>query len=407
MISQKQPLTILNVSQNYHIRGGSDRIFFATSQVLEAAGERVIPFAAQHPENESTAWSPYFPLAANFENPGPRDLLRFLYSRPAAHAIERIIAERHPDIAHLHIYYGKLTGSILSPLRRVGIPIVQTLHEYKLICPVYTLVSNGEICEACAGSQFWRAIPRRCNRGSLRRSLLSSAETYVSRFLGSVKNIDHFIAVSDFVRTKMIQYGIPPDKISTVHNFVDVSGIEPNLQEGNYALYFGRLERLKGLFTLVEAFAPLTHIPLYIVGNGSDAAELESWISQRRLTHIHLLGFKHGRELENLIRRSRFTVMPSEWYEPLATTVLESWTHGRTVVASNIGGFGEMIDDGTNGFLLPAGDVAALREKADWLFSRPEVACAMGIEGRRKVEDRFNPRRYYEDLMKVYRRVLS
>lgn len=99
--------------------------------------------------------------------------------------------------------------------------------------------------------------------------------------------------------------------------------------------------------------------------------------------------------------------MPSEWYEPLATTVLESWTHGRTVVASNIGGFGEMIDDGTNGFLLPAGDVAALREKADWLFSRPEVACAMGIEGRRKVEDRFNPRRYYEDLMKVYRRVLS
>lgn len=399
-------LKVLSGSQNYYIRGGSDRIFLMTNELLEKQGHRVIPFAAEHPRNQPTQWAAYFPVAADFEHPGPIDLIRFLYSRPAAQSIRRLVRDHKPDIAHLHIYYGKLTGSILAPLKAAGIPMVQTLHEYKLICPTYSLVSNGQICEACQGRHFWRVIPRRCNRNSLARSLLSATEMYVSRLLGSVRHIDHFIAVSDFLRAKMIEHGIDAGKISTVHNSVDASAIPPNRQVGEYLLYFGRLERLKGLFTLLEAAAPLTQIPLLIVGDGEAREELAALIERRDLAHVQLLGFKQGAELQQLVRGSIATLVPSEWYEPFPTTVLESFAHSRPVIASRIGGITEMITDGHDGFLVEPDDTQALREQMAWLASHRNEAVGMGTAGREKVEAKFSPKVYYRAVMRVYDELL-
>ena len=397
--------TVLLVSQNYYIRGGSDRIFFATAGLLKRRGHQVIPFTAAHPRNWPTAWSRYFPVAADFEQPGLVDLARFIYSRPASIAIRKLLSEHNPDIAHLHIYYGKLTGSILAPLKRAGTPIVQTLHEYKLICPAYTLVCNSQICEACEGHHFWRAVPRKCNRNSLARTLLSVIESYVSRFLGAVDKIDHFIAVSDFVRDKMIQYGVPPKKITTIHNFVNPSTIVPNHKPGEYFLYFGRLERIKGVFTLLKAAAPLTQVPLLIVGDGSARDKLAEMIERRNLKHVQLLGFKQGAELEQLIRNSICTLVPSEWYDPFPVTILESFAHSRPVIASCIGGIPESVTNGVDGFLVEAGNAEALRETMAWMAAHPTEAVEMGLAGRRKVETQFDPETHYQRLMAVYRRV--
>ena len=202
-----------------------------------------------------------------------------------------LLRDEKPDLAHLHIYYGKLTASILAPLKKAGIPIVQTLHEYKLICPVYTLISNGQICEACQGHRFYRALPRRCNRGSLARTALSVAESYVSRWAGALSDIDHFIAVSDFVRNKVIEHGVLPEKITKVYNFVDISGVIQNTEPGNYLLYFGRLEKIKGIFTLLDAIAPLKHVPLKLVGDGNAHAEIKAYIQEKELSHVEMLGF--------------------------------------------------------------------------------------------------------------------
>lgn len=177
-------------------------MFFAVEKLLRGHGHRIIPFVAQDPRNLPSEWSSIFPRGADFERPSPIDLLRYYYSWPARMAIRNIVRTHRPDVAHLNIYYGKLTTSILHPLKSAGIPIIQTLHEYKLICPVYTLVSNNEICESCEGKHFWRVIPKKCNRNSLARSLLSASESYISKWLGSVTSIDHFLAVSDFVRQK-------------------------------------------------------------------------------------------------------------------------------------------------------------------------------------------------------------
>lgn len=401
-----KPLTILNISQNYHVRGGSDKIFFALGELLRRKGHRVIPFTAHSPDNLATEWNRFFPRAADFEKPGPGDVFRFVYSLSAKRAIRQIIEQFHPDIAHLHIYYGKITASILAELKRAGIPIVQTLHEYKLICPVYTLVSNGHICEACEGHHFWRALPRRCNRGSLARTALSVLESYVSHWLGAVHQVDRFIAVSNALRQKMVQHGLPEEKIVTLHNWVDCTEIPPAKQPGEYFLYFGRIERIKGVFTLIEASAQIPSIPLLLVGEGEARSEVVDLIRSKGYLHIRWLGFKSEIELRELIHRSICTVIPSEWFEPFGMTVLESFSHGRPVIGTSLGGLPEMIDHGINGFLFEPGDAAMLASYLDWMSRHPHQAVAMGQAGRAKVEESFSPESYYEGLMKIYTDVL-
>jgi glycosyltransferase involved in cell wall biosynthesis len=399
-------LTVLNISQNHFIRGGSDRYFFTMAALLQKHGHNVIPFTAANAKNEPSEWDQYFPRAADFEKPGPIDLLRFIYSRDAAKSIQRLLKNTNVDIAHFHIYYGKLTASILGGLKKAGIPLIQTLHEYKITCPVYSHLSNDEICEACAGKHFWRALPKRCNRNSLARTALSVAESYVSRSLGSVDKFDHFISVSHFLRKKMIQYGMPEDKISTVHNFTDVSDITPNFSTGDYVLYFGRVHRSKGIMTLIEAATPLKQVPLYIVGDGEAMPEVKQIIEQNGCKHIHLLGFKRGEELQELILNSICTVLPSEWYENCPMSVLESYAYGKPVIGADIGGIPELIVDGVDGFLVPSGEHEPLRDRLLWMSEHKTEAAEMGKAGRRKMETEFNADIHYQKIMDVYQKFL-
>ena len=398
--------TILNVSQNHYIRGGSDRYFFALAELLRKHGHQVVPFAAASPKNEPSEWDPYFPRAADFENPGPIDLLRFLYSRDAAKSIQRLLNNTNVDIAHFHIYHGKLTASILESLKKTGVPLIQTLHDYKLTCPVAVHLSNDEICEACEGKHFWRALPKRCNRGLLTRTVLSVTESYVSQMLGAVEKFDHFVSVSHFLRKKMISHGIPENKISTVHNFVDVSDITPNFSVGDYILYFGRVHRSKGLLTLIAAAAPLKQVPLYIVGDGVGMPEVRRIVEQDGCEHIQLLGFKQGDELRELILNSICTVLPSEWYENCPMSVLESYAYGKPVIGADIGGIPELIVDGVDGCLVPSGDQEALRERLLWMSEHRNEAVEMGRTGRHKMETMFNADIHYERIMNVYRKFL-
>ena len=399
--------TIVNASQNYFVRGGSDRYFFVLSELLEQHGHRVIPFAARQARDLPSEWSAYFPQSVDFASPGPADLARFIYSRPAARQMRRLLADEQPDLAHLHIYYGQLTGSILKPLTAAGVPIVQTLHDFKLVCPVYSLLSHGQICEACQGKHFWRAVTRRCNRGSLARSALSAAETYVTHWLGAVDRIDHFITVSDFQRRKCIELGVPAEKMTTVHNFADSTQFEPADRPGDYLLYFGRIEQLKGIYTLLEAAAQTPSVPLWIVGTGDAEQHVAELIRQRQLDHVRMLGFKSGSELHNLIRHSVATLLPSEGYDNCPMSVLESLALARPVIGSQIGGIPELIRDGNDGYLVPPGDAEALADRMQTLFDDPHEAATMGLAGRHKIETEFNPQLHYRRVLDVYRRVLA
>ena len=399
-------LVVLNAGQNYYITGGSDRYQFALTELLAHHNHQVIPFASQNPKNKETPWSKYFPEAVNFDRPGVADIIKFIYSRQAAKSMQRLCKEQQIDLAHLHIYYGQLTSSILTPLKQAGIPIVQTLHEYKIVCPVYSLMSNNEICQACNGSAFWKATAKRCNRGSIARSLVSTVESYTSLLLGAVSKIDHFITVSDFQRTKLIELGIPANKLTTVHNFIDLTDIEASQEIGEYFLYFGRLETYKGIFTLIEAASTLEDTPLLIVGDGTERERVEKIIEQRNLKHIKLLGFKQKQELQQLIKGSICTITPSEWYETFGLTLIESFAHGKPVIITSIGGMTEVVTDGIDGYQVKPGNSVELKEKMQWMSKNRKQALEMGLLGRAKVEQKFNAELHYQKLMNVYRKVL-
>ena len=397
--------SILHVSHNYFVAGGSDRYFFELGRLLEEHGHRVVPFCAADSRNDSTRFAEYFPKSVNTNRPGLADAMRFVYSNSARSSLKRLLADEPVTLAHLHIYYGKLTGSILRPLKEVDIPIVQTLHDYKLLCPVHSFISGDEICEACQGRNFWRAIPKRCNRQSVARTVLSVTESYVSKWLGAREMIDHFIGVCDFLSQKMIQYGLPKDKITTIHNFIDAKRYTPVDEPGKYLLYFGRLERTKGIYTLLDAMSAVPQVECVIAGDGRERAGVERAIQERNLSNVRFVGFISGSALHDLIRGSACTVIPSEAYENCPMSVLESLALARPVIGTDIGGIPELINDGVDGFIVRPGDIDSLGAALEKIFRDPMAAAEMGRRGREKIEQQFSASVHYERVAEVYEKV--
>ena len=400
-------MVVLNCGDNYFVTGGSDSYMFGLTELLEGNNHKVIPFAPKNENNFATKWDKYFPDCFEKKKASISKSYKYFYNKDAKVKLFNLLDDVHIDVAHLHIYYGSLTGAIFEPFQKRGIPVVQSLHEYKLACPVYTMVSNGTVCEACEGHKFWKAIPRKCKQGAYLRTMFSVAEAYTTRWLGSIDKVDHFIAVSDFMRKKMLQYNIGEGKISTIHNFVDPDFFEPSGVTGEYFLYFGRLERLKGLFTLIEASSRIPEIPLIIVGTGDAYFELNNTIQEKRLNHISLVGFKSGDELEKLIKGSICTVVPSEWYENCPMSVLESLAYAKPVIGANIGGIPELIVNEQDGFLFEAGSVDELEEKLRWLGFNTAKAKEMGDKGRKKIEKRFSKEVHYQKIMDVYKNLIN
>ncbi|PTB20345.1 glycosyltransferase family 1 protein [Trinickia symbiotica] len=392
-------LNVLNVSQNYFVRGGSDRYFLTLGDLLAEKGNLVVPFCARSEHDLPSDWARFFPVGANFESPSVIDVVRYHYSTAAKKNLAELVAGQRFDIAHLHIYYGKLTSSILGVLRDARIPTVQTVHDYKLICPVYTCNRDGNPCEACHGKEYWRALIYRCNRGSLLRSAVSMSESYVSRWLGSVAGIDRFVAVSRFFAGKMKESGIDPLKIVVVPNFVDVKRFEPRREQGRYFIYFGRIERSKGIPTLIEAFARMPEVPLVVAGEGEFLQHARALAADS--SNIEFVGFKRGKELYDLVGGAVASILPSEAYENCPVSILESFAAARPAIGARIGGIPELIEHGEDGFVFERGNVDELCAYVKTIWSQ-RASNGMGKAARSKVEQQFSAEVHYRRIRSIY-----
>lgn len=407
-------MRILAVSPNNFIAGGSDRYFIEQCRLLERHGHEVVKFCVANPGNEASSHAGYFPRGVDTSGSRPTDALRFIYSREAATQITALIGRERFDLAHLHIYYGNFTASILGPLRRANIPIVQTVHDYKPICPVYSLNCRGEVCEACNGHAFWRATVRRCNRGSVVRSALSTVESYVSDWLGARAGIDRFIAVCEFQAGKLVRFGVPADRTRVLRNFIDASSFSSPAEaaERTRIMYFGRIEESKGVFDLLEAFTRLPGelkrgVRLTFAGTGNDAGRLHNRIAKRASPDVEYLGFASGEALRTLVRESICTVIVPRVYENCPMSVLESLALGTPVIGGLIGGIPELIDDGRDGLVVPTHNVAALEAALARMLSDTEFAVGAGKAGAAKAQTCFSADIHYDGLTRIYRELLA
>ncbi|TET11795.1 glycosyltransferase family 1 protein [Candidatus Aerophobetes bacterium] len=405
-------MKVLLVNKYFYLKGGPERHIFKINKILQAKGHQAIPFSMQDERNEPTPYAKYFVSKVDFNSSmSLRDKLRMIprviYFLEAKRKIEALIRKVKPDIAHLHNIAHQISPSVLHSLKKFDLPVIQTLHDYKLICPTYNMVARGRICERCKGHQYYQAVLQRCNKGSFSFSLLNCVEMYLHKFLRIYeRNVDFFIAPSDFLRNKVIEFGINGGKIFHIPTFVDSREYSPQYNGDNYFVYFGRVSQEKGLSTLVEAMKTVRASKLLIIGEGELKNSLEGYTSQKSISDIKFLGHLSSERLKSVVRSSRFVVLPSEWYENCPASILEAFALGKPVIGSNIGGIPELIEDGVDGLLFEPGNSEELSEKIAYLISRPQLREQMGKNARKKVEEKYNPEVYYQSLMGIYQKLL-
>lgn len=354
-------MRILQVNKFYYPQGGADKYFINLTDALRKAGNEVIIFSMAHPANLPSEFSKYFVSQINFNNSSWRDKLkapgRIIYSLEAKRKFKKLINDFRPDIIHLHNIYHQISPSILGVAKKAGIPVVMHLHDYKLICPNYQLFAGGKVCEACKPKKYCKCAQKKCFKGSFTQSLLASLEMFIHHSILKIykKNIDIFIAPSDFMKKKIVEFGWSAEKIKVIINPVfsetdkNINANQSELEE-DYLLYFGRLSKEKGLNTLIEA-AALTGAKLKFAGNGPEEESLKE-AAKKNGVQADFLGFKDDAELRQIILKAKAVIIPSIWYENMPLSLLEALSLGKIVIAANIGGIPEIIKDKENGFLF-------------------------------------------------------
>jgi glycosyltransferase involved in cell wall biosynthesis len=399
-------MKILQINSFYYNRGGDCTHMFGTTKLLEKHGHVVIPFSMKHPLNFDSNFQEYWPSFIDYKEAVKNKniktsitvITRSLYSLESKKCISRILDDHTPEIAHIHNIHHHITPSILSEIKKRNIPIVWTLHDYTILCPNTSfLTEGGEICESCKKTKYFMAPIKRCKKNSVGASTVAMLENYFHRIIDIYRHVDLFISPSDFLRNKFIEYGMG-DKVVTLNNFIDVKKIIPNYSNAGYIIYIGRLNKIKGVGTLVEAVKGLPGIRLKVVGDG----ELFESFKRQNIPNIEFLGFKTGNDLHQLLSNSMFAVVPSEWYENFPYSVLEPMAFGKPVIGANIGGIPELLRDGETGLLFESGNMHGLREKISYLAEQPDATEMMGRNARRYIENSLNEDIHYKKLMEIY-----
>jgi glycosyltransferase involved in cell wall biosynthesis len=385
-------MRILLSHNHYQQSGGEDRVFASEADLLESRGHRVLRYTAHNahiPERGRLA------LAAGT-----------VWNATAYRELRDLIRAERPDVAHFHNTFPLISPAAYHACKAEGVPVVQTLHNYRLICANALLFRDGKVCEDCVGRRLaWPGIAHACYRGSRQASGTVGAMMYAHRALGTWTGaVDRYVALTWFARRKFVEGGLPPEKISVKPNFVHP---DPGMGNGGgYALYIGRLSVEKGLGTILAAWERIGgRIPLKVVGSGP----LEHLASgpAGRAPGVEWLGQRPSSEVHALMRGAAFLVFPSECYENLPTTIIEAFACGTPVVASDLGAAGELVEDGRTGRLFPAGDAAALAALVAKVARDPARLRRMRREARTEFEARYTAGRSYHALIEVYRSALD
>ena len=410
-------LKILMVDKYYFIKGGAERYYFELAKLLEAHGHEVIPFSMHHQENFETDYSDYFVDFIDYNNRSTKKNFgqsfkivgRMIYSTHAKRKLEALIKKVKPDLAHLHMIDHQISPSILHTLKNYEIPVVQTVHQYKLVCPNYRLYNarTNTICEKCIAGNYLHPIVERCHKNSIAAGLLLSLEMYVHHFLKIYDNIDLFHAPSEFMKVKLVEGGIDKKKITKLYYTLNIDEYPFTQEYGEYFVYYGRLSEEKGILTLLQAMKGINKSKLLIIGNGPQESELKEFCAANDLKNVEFLGKKEGEELKSIVAKAKFVIVPSEWYDNSPLVIYEAFSLGTPVVGAKIGGIAELVDHEINGLLFEVGNVRELRAAISRLLDNSELIERFGANAREKAEKEFSPAFHYEQIMTLYHKVLN
>ena len=390
-------MRILLAHNYYQVPGGEEVVFEQEKCLLENNGHEVITYNRSN--HEITGFNPLERLTL---------IKRSIWAADTRREFSEVLARKRPDIVHVHNTFFMLSPSIYGACKAYGIPVVQTLHNFRLVCPSVTLFRDGKVCEECLDSGLWRGVYHGCYRDSRSATASVAAMLALHRYLGTWHElVTVYVALTEFGRNKFIAGGLPAEKILVKPNFVNPDPGERG-QAGEYALFVGRLSREKGLSTLLHAWQQLPrHYALHIVGDGPEREALELLARQLGLSSVQFRGRLPHEEAVMAVKSARFLVVPSAWYETFGMCIVEAFACGTPVICSRLGAMQELVCDGRTGFHFNYWDPYDLAEKIEYAWSHPREMRAMGREARAEYESKYTAERNYTQLMDVYRRALA
>jgi glycosyltransferase involved in cell wall biosynthesis len=391
-------MKILLAHNEYQQPGGEDQIFTAEAALLEAHGHQVLRYGAH---NDRVAGMNPVALAGST-----------VWNRSSYRELQSLIRRERPQVAHFHNTLPLISPAGYYAARAEGVPVVQTLHNYRLLCPNVLFFRDGHVCEDCQGKLVpWPSVLHACYRESRPASAAVAAMLTTHRALRTwTEQVDMYIATNmyiatteEFAREKFVQGGLPAEQLLVKPNFLHPAP-SPGQVRGDFALFVGRLSPEKGVGTLLETWKrSRVRVPLKIVGDGPLANEVE--VATRALGRAEWLGRQPRERVLDLMKEASVLIFPSTCYENFPVTILEAYAVGLPVIASNLGGMSSLVDHGRTGLHFRPGDPEDLAAKVEWASEHPTELAGMRSEARGEFEAKYTAERNYEVLKEIYETV--
>lgn len=385
-------MKIIIVHNQYRLSGGEDGVVRRERSMLERAGNDVLTYVrSNHEIDDRTAMGRI------------QALHNTVWSGASRAEFASTLQKFRPDIVHVHNTFATISPSIYFACKEANVPVVQTLHNYRLICPAATLFRNGKLCQECVGHSPFRGALHGCYHKSQLQTAVVSAMLETHKLLGTWQNLIHtYIALTVFAREKFIEGGLPASKVVVKPNFLD---LDPGTKQGvgDYALFLGRFSPEKGVSTMSESWERLPrNIPLVCVGDGPLRAGLEQRAHAAGLANIRFLGQKSQAEVMVLLKGARFLLLPSEWPEQFPLVIVEAFGCGVPVICSNAPSLDSIVLDGVTGLIFRAADRNDLCEKVRFAWEHPDLMFQYGQNARQEYETKYCASKNLAMLMDIY-----
>lgn len=412
-------MRIILVNYRYFISGGPERYYFNIKEILERHGHEVIPFSVKSRRNQPNDYEIYFldivddeVYFAQTKKKSLRMIVksftRMFYSFEARRKMRRLIRDTRPDLVYIMQMHNKISPSIVDAARGMGVPVVHRISDFQYMCPNALFYNDRTgVCEDCLKGKRLSCVRYRCVLNSPVYSAIKMAAKWLHDVMGVTKRIDAFVVPSAFTLKKLNEYGIPLRKLNHIPTFFNLKETDPDVEYRPFVLFVGRIEKQKGLMTLVRTFEN-TDYSLKIIGFSNDGYEddLKAYLTGKR-HNIEFLGRKSFDEIVPYLKSCLCTVVPSEWYDNFPNVILESFAYKKAVIATDFGSLPELVKDNVTGLTFKYGDTDDFRQKVKYMFDNPDKARCMGGQAYERLIREYTPEVHYERLMRVFEGLLK
>lgn len=387
---------VLIVHNYYQIPGGEDTVVSNERKMLEDNGHDVFMYSRHNDEIKKKGI--IGKLLLPFET---------IYSLKTTRDIKKIVKEKKIDIVHIHNTFPLISPSIYSVSKKAGVKVVQTVHNFRLLCPAATFARDNKICEDCVNKGLLNSIKHNCYRNSKLQTIIAASMLKFNRIIGSYKKVDAYIALTEFNKEKLSSL-IPKEKIFVKPNFCEKPSIPiVPIEEREYFMFLGRLDKLKGIDLLVEAWKDIKYEELLVVGTGPEEEYLKSFIKENNMKNVKLVGFKKKDEAMKLLSKAKALIVPSQWYEGFPMTIVESFSIGVTVIAGDIGNIGTIIKSNVNGIIYKYNEYSDLSEVINKVKNDYNILKKLSKTAKNEFILKYSNNINYELLISIYRKSID